>query len=180
MCGFRKKCGKALILGIFDHFSSKWPIILDRLCQKCRIFEFCWKKQKRHFLHSLRLAFMQKMREMQYAVFEQMRKTLDFGHFWPFWLKFWTDAAQNDQFLSFPEKNKNVTFLHSLRLAFMQKIREIQYAVFEQMRKTFDFGHFWPFWPNFWTDAAQNDQFSSFPEKNKNVTFLHTLTLAFM
>ena len=23
----------------------------------------------------------------------------------------------------------------------------------------------------FWTDAAQNVQFSSFPEKNKNVTF---------
>ena len=56
--------------------------------------------------------------------------------------QFLTDAAQNDQFSSFPEKNKNVTFLHSLRLAFMQKIREIQYAVFEKMRKTFDFGHF--------------------------------------
>ena len=85
---------------------------------------------------------MQKIREIQCAVFEKMRKTFDFWHFLPFWLKFWTEAAQNDQFSSFPEKNKNVTFLHSLSLAFMQKIRDIQYAVFEKMRKTFDFGHF--------------------------------------
>ena len=85
---------------------------------------------------------MQNIREIQYAVFEKMRKTFDFGHFLPFWLKFWTDAAQNVQFFSFPEKNKNVNFLHSLRLAFMQKIREIQYAVFEKIWKTFDFGHF--------------------------------------
>ena len=85
---------------------------------------------------------MHKIREIQYAVFEQMRKTFDFGHFLPFWLKFWTDAAQNDQFSRFPEKTKNFTFLTSLRLAFMHKIREIQYAVFEKMRKTLDFGHF--------------------------------------
>ena len=54
----------------------------------------------------------------------------------------WPISTQNVQFSSFPEKNKNVTFLHSLKLAFMQKIREIQFAVFEKMRKTFDFGHF--------------------------------------
>ena len=92
---------------------------------------------------------MQKNMEIQYAVFEKMRKTFDFGHFLPYWLKngqFWTDAAQNDQFSSFPGKNENFTFLHSLSLAFMQKIREIQYVVFEQMRKTFDFGHFLPYW----------------------------------
>ena len=85
--------------------------------------------------------------------------------------QFWTDSTRNGQFS---------TFLHSLRLEFMQKIREIQYVVFEQMRKTFDFGNFWPFWPYFWTDTTQNDQFSSFPEKNKNVTFLHSLRLVFM
>ena len=60
--------------------------------------------------------------------------------------QFLTDSAQNVQFSSFPEKNKNITFLHSLRLEFLQKIREIQYAVFEKMRKTLDFGNFWPFW----------------------------------
>ena len=141
---------------------------------------FAEKTKNVTFLHYVRLAFMQKIREIQCAVFEKMRKTFDFGHFWPFWLKFWTEAAQNIQFSSFHEKNKNVTFLHSLRLALMQKIREIQYAVFEKMRKTLVFGHFWPFWLKFWTDAAQNDKFSSFPEKRKNVTFLHSLRLAFM
>ena len=88
---------------------------------------------------------MQKIREIQYAVFEKNAENL---RFWAFLTilaqngQFWTDAAQNVQFSSFPEKNKNATFLHSLRLAFMQKIREIQYAVFEKMRKTFDFGNF--------------------------------------
>ena len=61
----------------------------------------------------------------------------------PFWgtpkkpekCQFLKDSAQNVQFSSFPEKNKNVTFLHSLRLAFLQKIREIQYAVFEKCGK---------------------------------------------
>ena len=53
---------------------------------------------------------MQKIREIQYAVLAQNGQ-------------FWTNAAQNDQFLSFPEKNKNVTFLHSLKLAFMQQAR---------------------------------------------------------
>ena len=65
-----------------------------------------------------------KIRKFQCAISEKI------WHFLPFWPNFWTDAAQNDQFSSFPEKNKNVTFLHSLRLAFMQKIREIQWAVF--------------------------------------------------
>ena len=68
--------------------------------------------------------------------FRKNVENLRFWAFWPFWLKFWTDAAQNVQFSSFPEKNKNVTFLNSLRLAFMQKVREIQYAVFEKMRLT--------------------------------------------
>ena len=44
--------------------------------------------------------------------------------------QFWTDAAQNIQLSSFPEKKQKRHFLHSLRLAFMQKIREIQCAVF--------------------------------------------------
>ena len=47
--------------------------------------------------------------------------------------QFLTDSAQNIQFSSFPEKNKNITCLHSLRLAF--KIREIQYAVLEKCGK---------------------------------------------
>ena len=94
---------------------------------------------------------------------------------WPIWVKFWTDTAQNVQFSSFPEKN--VTFLHSLRLAFMQKIREIQYAVFEKMRKTFDFGHFWPFWlkmanfgqtrpkmSNFWVFLKKKSHFFTLPK----------------
>ena len=53
----------------------------------------------------------------------------------------------------------------------MQKIREIQHAVFEKMRKTFNFWNFLPFWLKFWTDAAQNVQFSSFPEKTKTSLF---------
>ena len=135
-------------------------------------FQVLLKKTKTSlFLHSLILALMQKIREIQYAVFEKMRKTFDFGHFWPFWPHFWTDAAQNDKFSSFPEKNKNVTFLHSLRLAIMEKIREIQYAVFEKMRKTFDFGHFWPVWLKFSTDAARNVQFSSFSKKKQKHHF---------
>ena len=164
----------------FGHFSPFWLKFWTDAAQNDQFSSFPEKSKNVTFLHSLRLAFMHKIREIQYAVFEKMRKTLDFGHFWPFWLKFWTDAAQNDQFSSFPEKSKNVTFLHSLRLEFMQKIREIQYAVFLKMRKTFDFGHFWPFCLKFWKDAAQNDQFLSYPEKNKNVTFLHSLRLAFM
>ena len=61
-------------------------------------------------------------------------------------LRFWTflnilaqildRRGQNVQFLSFPEKNKNVTFLHSLRLAFMQKIREIQWRGFLKNKRT--------------------------------------------
>ena len=117
---------------------------------------------------------MQKIRVIQYAVFEKMRKTFDFGHFLPFWLKFWTDAAQNDQSLSFPEKNKNITFLHSLRLAFMHKIREIQYAVFEKMRKTFDFGHFCPFclkMANFGQTRPKMTNFRVFLKKTKTSLF---------
>ena len=70
-----------------------------------------------------------------------------------------TDGRESLGLQRLRRETKNFTFLHSLRLAFLQKIREIQYAVFEKMRKTLDFGHFWPFWLKFWTDAAQNDQF---------------------
>ena len=52
--------------------------------------------------------------------------------------QFWTYAAQNVQLSSFPEKNKNVTFLHSLRLEFMHKIREIECAVFQKNDYTSD------------------------------------------
>ena len=40
-----EKWGKPSILGIFDHFGSKWPI-LDRRGPKWPIFEFSWKKTK--------------------------------------------------------------------------------------------------------------------------------------
>ena len=56
----------------------------------------------------------------------------------------------------------------------MQQIREIQYAVFEKMQKTFDFGHFLTILAQngqFWTDAAQNVQFLSFPEKKQKRHF---------
>ena len=49
---------------------------------------------------------MQNIREMK-----KMQKTIDFGHFSPFWLKFWIDAAQNVQFSSFPEKKQKRNFL---------------------------------------------------------------------
>ena len=79
--------------------------------------------------------------------------------------------AQNVQFSSFREKNKNVTFLHSLRQAFMHKIREIQYAVFEKMRKTFDFGNFLPFWLNFGQTRPKMSNFRVFLKKQKRHFF---------
>ena len=66
-------------------------------------------------------------KKVTFSLFPQKFENGPFlAHFDQNWPKF----GQNDQFSSFPEKNKNVTFLHSLRLAFMQKIREIQCAVF--------------------------------------------------
>ena len=129
---FSKKCGKPQIFGIFDHFGSNFGQTRPKMTN----FRVFLKKQKRHFSHSLRLAFMQKIRKIQYAVFEKIWITFDFGHFLPFWIKFWKDAAQNVKFLSFPEKTKNVTFLHSLRLAFMQNIRKFQCAVSEKIWRT--------------------------------------------
>ena len=70
------------------------------------------------------------------------RKNAENLRFWAFLTilapngQFWTDAAQNDQISNFPEKNKNATFIHSLRLAFMQKIRKVQCAVSEKIWRT--------------------------------------------
>ena len=75
------------------------------------------------------------------------RKNVENLRFWAFLTilpqngQFWADAAQNVQFSSFPEKTKTSLFTLP-KTSIHGKIREIQCAVFEKMRKTFDFGHF--------------------------------------
>ena len=73
----------------FGNFFTILAQILDRRGPKCPIFEICWKNQNITFLQSLRLAFMQKIREIQYAVFEKCGKPSilgifdHFGSKWP-------------------------------------------------------------------------------------------------
>ena len=121
---FSKKCGKPSILGIFDHFGS----IFGQTRPKMSNFRVFLKNQTRHFFTLPKTSIHVKNKGNQIYSF---RKNAENFRFWAFLTilaqngQFWTDAAQNVQFSSFPEKKQKRHFLHSLRLAFMQKIREI-------------------------------------------------------
>ena len=65
----------------------------------------------------------QKLWESDARFWRNNQKYVKIGHFWP-------KIGQNGQILSFPQKSKNVTFLHSQRLVFMQKIRKFWCADF--------------------------------------------------
>ena len=74
---FSKKCGKPSILGIFDHFGSNFGQTRPKISNILVLLI----KQKRHFFTLPKTSIHAKIREIQYAVFLKMRKTLDFGHF---------------------------------------------------------------------------------------------------
>ena len=109
---------------------------LDRRGPKCPSFEFSWKKQKRQFFTPSNTSIHAKNQGNPICGFQNKWGK---ASIWAFLTilaqngRFWTDTAQNVQFSNFPGKNKNVTFLHSLRLAFMQKIRKFQCAVSEKI-----------------------------------------------
>ena len=109
---------------------------MGQFAPKSVIFEFSTKKRNRHFFRLQRLGFVQKIRKFQFAVFQKNAKNHHFWSFWPNLGQFWSKWAKKGLFSNFPEKNQNVTFLHSLRLAFMQKIGKFQCAVLEKIWRT--------------------------------------------
>ena len=105
------------------------------------------KSENVMFLHSLRLSYMQKIRKFYRAVFrenivrqKERQRERDGPEF-----KGPPDAIAkpSDQKnpgglkgvkMNFRGKSKNVMFLHSLRLSYMQKIRKFYRAVFRENR----------------------------------------------
>ena len=150
---FSKKCKKPSILGIFDHFGSKWPI-----------FDRCGLKCPKTSIHA-------KNQGNPICGFRKNAENLRFWAFLTILAQILDRRVQNDKFSSFPEKSKNVTFLRSLRLAFMHKIREIQYVVYEKMRKTFDLGIFDHFGSNFEQMRPKMTNFRVFLKKAETSPF---------
>ena len=80
---------------------------------------------------------------------------------------FWQTRPEISNFWVFLK----ITFLHSLRLAFMQKIREIQYAVIEKCGKPSILGIFDHFGSNFGQTRPKMTNFWVFLKKTKTSLF---------
>ena len=72
-----KKCKKPQILGIFNHFGPKCPILEMFWPKMVNFLVFLEKTTNITFLHSLRLTFMQKIRKNRCAVFYKNDYTTD-------------------------------------------------------------------------------------------------------
>ena len=104
-----KKCGEPAILGMFDHFGSNFGQTRPKMTN----FRVFLKKQKRYFFTLPKTIIHAKNYGNPICGFLKNAENL---RFWAFLTilaqnsQFWTDAARNDQFFSFPEKTKTSLF----------------------------------------------------------------------